>query len=143
MLEHSLLLEPALNALGSESQEAALKELLRGRSVYEVGQAGCAVKPYGSGPVSMPKYLDKCLSLEDSLPSEDFFFQEGNHERMRNHDPELVPIKPYFDVVLKRNRRTYVKCIRQLLELGLVRVTDICISEVGMFCSAKKDGSLR
>ena len=62
---------------------------------------------------------------------------------MRNHDPELLPTKPYFDVVIKRNRRTYVKLIRQLLKLRLVRVTDICISEVGMVFEAKKDGSLR
>ena len=73
-------------------------------------------------------------SIEDSLPSEDFLFLEGNHERMRNHDPDLVPVKQYFDVVLKRNRRTYVKFVRQLLKLGLVWVKDICISEVGMFC---------
>ena len=52
---------------------------------------------------------------------------------MRNHDLKFIPIKPYFDVVLKRNRRTYIKFIRQLMKLGLVRVTDICISEVGMF----------
>ena len=114
-----------------------------GRSVYEVGQVGCAVKPYGSGPVSLPKDLDNCLSIQDSLPSEDLLLLEGNHERMRNRDPELVAIKPYFDVVLKRNRRTYVKCIRQRLKLGLVRVTDICISEVGMLFVAKRDGSLR
>ena len=112
VLERSLLFEPASNAPGSSSEEAALKELLRGRSVYEVGQVGCAVKPYGSGPVSLPKYLDNCLRLEDSLPSEYLLFLEGNHERVRNPDPELVGIKPYFDVVLERNRRNYVRFIR-------------------------------
>ena len=75
--------------------------------------------------MTLPNDVDNCRSLEDSLPSEDFLCLEGNHE--------LVPIKPYVDVVLKRNRRTFVKLIRQLLRLGLVRVTDICISEVG-FC---------
>ena len=34
--------------------EAALSELLKGRSVYEANASGCAVKPFGSGPVSLP-----------------------------------------------------------------------------------------
>ena len=71
VLERSLLFEPASNAPGSHSEEAAIKELLRGRSVYAVGQVGCAMKPYGSGPVSLPNDLDNCFSLDDSLPPED------------------------------------------------------------------------
>ena len=45
--ERSLLSEPASNVPGSarQSEEAALKELLRGRSAYEVGQVGCEVNP--------------------------------------------------------------------------------------------------
>ena len=45
--------------------------------------------------------------------------------------------------MLRRNRRAYVKFCKQLLRLGLIRVTDVSKSEVGMFCVSKKDGSLR
>ena len=65
-------------------------------------------------------------------------FLEGNHERMRNHNPELVAVKPYFDEVLRRNRRSYIKFCRQLLRLGLIRVTDASKSEVGMFFYQRK-----
>ena len=77
VLERALSLEQASNAPGSVFEEAALKELLRGRSVYEVGQVGCAVKPYGSGPVSFPNDSDNCPSLGDSLPPEGLFVSGG------------------------------------------------------------------
>ena len=77
VLERSLPFEPSSNAPGSSSEEAALKELLRGRSVYEVGQVGCAVKPYGSGPVSLPNELNHCHRLEDHLALEDNFVLSG------------------------------------------------------------------
>ena len=55
----------------------------------------------------------------------------------------MVPIRPYVNVVFKRNRRIYVELIRHVVEIGKVWVTDVCISEVGMFFVARKDGSLR
>ena len=74
------------NAVGSD--EAALRQLLKGQSVYAIDKTGCAVKPFGFGPVSLPKHLDNCPSLESSLPVEDLLFLEGDHERMRNHNPD-------------------------------------------------------
>ena len=76
------------NASDNISDEAALRQLLKGQSVYAIDKSGCAVKPYGSGPVSLPDNLDNCPSLESSLPLEDRHFLEGDHERMRNHNPQ-------------------------------------------------------
>ena len=115
------------------SDESALNQLLRGQSVYSVDKAGCAVKPYGSGPVSLPSSVEGCQLLEDMLESDDLLYLQGDHERMRNHNPQLdasIPI-PYFDVVLKRNRRSYLKFVKQLLRLNLVSVTDTVRAEVG------------
>ena len=91
------------NAIASD--EAALRELLRGRSVYDVSRSGCSVKPYGTGPVALPTDLIDCPNLSDVLPAADRLYLEGNHERMRNRDQQLdAPIvKPYCDEVLRRN----------------------------------------
>ena len=113
------------------SDESALRTLLRGRSCYSTDHAGCAVKPYGSGPVSIPTNIDDCRLLEEMLPQDDLRFLEGDHERMRNHNPELDAVPyPYFDVCLKRNRRSYLKFVKQLLKAGLVQATGSCLAEV-------------
>ena len=79
----------------------------------------------------------------------DRLYLQGDHERMRNHDSQQnsekldATRKPYFDEVLRRNRKTYVKFVRELLKLGLFRVTFDCKSEVGILFVSKKNGSLR
>ena len=81
------------------SDEAALRELLKGRSICDVSRSGCSVKPYGTGPVALPTDLIDCPNVTDALPAADRLYLEGIHERMRNRDQQLdAPIvKPYFD----------------------------------------------
>ena len=66
------------------SDEAALRELLKGRSVYDVRRSGCSVKPYGTGPVALPTDLSDCPNLTDALPAADRPYLKGKRERMRN-----------------------------------------------------------
>ena len=146
-VERSYYFKPdSPNALCTD--EAALSELLKGRSCYDVSRSACSVKPFSSGPVALPSDLIDCLYLHDALPEDDRQFLEGNHERMRNHDQQhskqfSATSKPYFDESLRRNRRTYVKFVRRLVKLGLFRVTLDCKCEIGLFFVAKKNGSLR
>ena len=117
------------------NDEAALRKLLKGRSVYDVSRSCRSVKPYETGPAALPTDSENCPNLADALPAVDRLYLEGNHERMRNCGQQLdAPIvKPYFNEVLRRHRRTYVKCARQLLQLGLVCITRGCKSEVDCF----------
>ena len=128
------------NAIASD--EAALRELLKGRSVYDVSRPGCSVKPHGSGPVALSTDLTDCPNLSDALPAADRLYLEGNHERMRNRIQQLdAPIaKPYVDdVLLRTDQRTYVKVARQCLQFGLVRITEGCKSEVGLFLCPRNE----
>ena len=57
VIERALLFAPDRQiAVGSD--EAALRQLLKGQSVYAIDKTGCAVKPFGFGPVSLLKNLD-------------------------------------------------------------------------------------
>ena len=58
------------NAIASD--EADLRELLKGRPVYDVSRSGCSVKPYGTGPVALPTDLIGCPNLSDALPAASF-----------------------------------------------------------------------
>ena len=42
------------------TNETALKTLLRGQSCYALDKAGCAVKPFSAGPVSLPSNISNC-----------------------------------------------------------------------------------
>ena len=54
-VERSYLFRPdSSNADCARSDEAALSELLKGRTCYDVSRAACSVKPFNSGPVALP-----------------------------------------------------------------------------------------
>ena len=82
------------------SSEAALKELLRGKSVYDTYLSGCAVKPYGSGPVSLPKGLSRSPQLHDCINPDDRQYLQGNHERMQTQESDTQFVAPNFDVAV-------------------------------------------
>jgi hypothetical protein len=126
-----------------ESHEAALSALLRGRSVYMAESAGNNVKCFGSGPVSLPTSLKGAPQLMDVLPLEDHHYLLHYTERMLLPDPSADGPVPYFDPVLRRNRRRLCKFVKELNTLGLFKPVIQRKSHVGLFFVAKKNGSLR
>eukprot|EP00959_Pyramimonas_sp_CCMP1952_P342272 7170818-Pyramimonas_sp.AAC.1 len=90
--------------------EAALRELLRGQSVYETDLAPRNLVSYLSGKVSLPDSLLDCRFIEDIVSPGCRSFLEENHKRMRL-EPESVNfdsmLRLYMDPVLKRNPKSY------------------------------------
>ena len=88
VVERSCLFKPHVpDAIVSD--ESALREMLKGRSVYDVRRSGCSVKPYGTGPVALPTDLNYCPNLTDALPAADRSYLKGNHERMQHSGQQL------------------------------------------------------
>ena len=59
------LVATAPTSVGAPVPEVALKELLRGRGVYEVGPSGVDLAPCSSNLVSLPASLDGSPKLTD------------------------------------------------------------------------------
>ncbi|CAK0882305.1 unnamed protein product [Prorocentrum cordatum] len=90
--------------------EAALRELLRGQSVYETDLAPRNLVSYLPGKVSLPDSVLDCRFIEDIVSPGCRSFLEENHKRMRL-EPESVNFdsmpRLYMDPVLKRNPKSY------------------------------------
>lgn len=51
--------------------------------------------------------------------------------------------KPYFDPLLKHNRRAYSSFIRKLFDSGVIEFSKTCREQCGLFCVWKKSGKQR
>ena len=73
------------------------------------------MKHYGTYPVARSKDLNDSPNLADALPTADRLYLEGNHERMQDRSQQLdaPAVKAYVDDVLRRDRITYVKFVRE------------------------------
>ena len=73
------------------SQQAAFRELLRGRSIYEdVANAGLNVARYFSADnVSLPESLEGLPYVDEAMPAELLHYLENAMERMTRSSSEL------------------------------------------------------
>ncbi|CAK0883464.1 unnamed protein product, partial [Prorocentrum cordatum] len=126
--------------------EAALRELLRGQSVYETDSAPRNLVSYQPGKVSLPDSVLDCRFIEDIVSPGCRSFLEENHKRMRL-EPETVDFdsmpRLYMDPVLKRNSKSYRTFLRDLAGRGLLGVTTRPAESVGLFFVAKSNGAQR
>ncbi|CAK0797401.1 unnamed protein product, partial [Prorocentrum cordatum] len=126
--------------------EAALRELLRGQSVYETDLAPRNLVSYLPGKVSLPDSVLDCRFIEDIVSPGCRSFLEENHKRMRL-EPESVNFdsmpRLYMDPVLKRNPKSYRTFLRDLAGRGLLGVTARPAESVGLFFVAKTNGAQR
>ncbi|CAK0882062.1 unnamed protein product, partial [Prorocentrum cordatum] len=103
--------------------EAALRELLRGQSVYETDSAPRNLVSYQPGKVSLPDSVLDCRFIEDIVSPGCRSFWEENHKRMRL-EPETVDFdsmpRLYMDPVLKRNSKSYRTFLRDLAGVQLL-----------------------
>ncbi|CAK0809789.1 unnamed protein product [Prorocentrum cordatum] len=125
-----------------QEPQAALRELLRGRSPYDGRSGPTTVASYSAGLVSMPTDVSDCPRLEDILPGEALTFLQERQERMLRESPLPTDVEPYFDSVLKFNHKEYRGLVRRLLSAGILGWTLTPKERIGMFF-VWKDGRRR
>eukprot|EP00959_Pyramimonas_sp_CCMP1952_P074273 1552007-Pyramimonas_sp.AAC.1 len=87
--------------------------------------------------------------IEELVGARGRTFLEGEGERMRltadEHltEAQLQDIPCYVDPALTRNRRKYVRFLKDLHRRGLVKFSLSCRERVGLFFAKKKSGQLR
>ena len=69
--------------------EAAWKELLQGRSLYEDGGANANLAAYQEELLSMPSDTSRCPDIKDILPSDVHHYLEAYQEQMLKEQHEI------------------------------------------------------
>ena len=118
--------------------EAALRELLRGRSDYQQPDVPVALAPYKLERVSLPSSLHGLPQAEELLPESTRRYLQGEEPMLRDGDIEDAP-RPYWDPVLARSQKHYKAFIRKLHSIGMLQYTTTPKNEVGVFFVHKSD----
>ena len=143
VLQRIQILANMTNDIGSfdkiPSPEAALAELLKGRSDYQQSAAPIALAPYSLERVSLPESLHGLPDAVDLLPPDARRYLEGKELMLRDDQPDETP-PPYWDPVLARSKRHYKEFIRKLDSIGLLQYTQSPKNQVGLFFVHKSDG---
>ncbi len=124
------------------SPEAALRELLRGRSDYGLDQptalATCCLER-----ISLPKSLDGAPQALDLLEGKARRYLQCPEQMLREGFDSEVPFKPYWDPKLRRNQRMYHSFIKKLHNAGYLVFTRNPKAHVGVFFVKKTDEKIR
>ena len=114
------------------SPEAALRELLKGKSEYSRPDIPVALAPYNLERISLPSSLHDLPEAKDLLPVDARRFLLGEELMLR--DGEIVDTpKPYWDPVLANNKHHYRSFIQKLDSIGLLQDTQKPKNQVGAF----------
>ena len=110
--------------------EAAYRELLKGRSVYEIESGNVNLAAYQEELLSVPDDVRDCPMVSDVLPAGARHYLEAYQERMLRTPEEFEEaekvgprIQPYFDARLKYNKKAYYKFVQKLQAVGLLDFT--------------------
>ena len=133
------------SGLPDVSPRAAFDALLRGRSVYTVGQAPVALASFSEGVVSLPVDLVNSPEVVDLLPGTARRFLEEPERMMRSADElavlrEETVIKPYSDKELMSCEKKYCGFVEHLSSIGLLEYTTSPLAFSGIFF-CKKEGA--
>jgi hypothetical protein len=145
--------ERRVKAMGSSpdiSPSTAFRDLLKSRDLYALDANN--IKPYNEEQLRLFGGEITPLPLRDRLPPSALVYLDEAEFRICRSEQEmdalyeaglLQPIQPFWDPVLRFNRRLRVRLIQRLAQLGLVGYRLAIKGRVGLFCAGKKDGSLR
>ena len=125
-----------------DTPEGALRQLLRGRSPYDLGDVAVNIAPFRMESVSLPSSVSGCPRLIDVLPPGPRAHLEGYQQRMLRDDvspSDITPARPHWDIALQRNKKSYFSLVRRLFSIGLVRVVERSLEEIGLFTVWKSD----
>ncbi|CAK0886357.1 unnamed protein product [Prorocentrum cordatum] len=138
-----LLACEAICGVAIPSRRAAFLELLHGRAVYDAEPGGHNLASFSNvSSVSLPDSLVGAPSVQEVVGPEASQFLEQNYERMLRTSTDflerqesLPSITPYWDPVLSRSRRKFLRLMRALLRIGLVALLPAGSAQehVGMF----------
>ena len=126
------------------SEEAALKELLRGRGSGYTGAASAAMNlaPFQSGLVSLPAEVSGSPPLDTLLPPGAKHYLMGFEDRMLRSAEEVTRlnelhgrVRVHVDRKLSGSRRLYRGFVKQLLKSGVFSLTRDCLCLVGFSSS--------
>lgn len=117
------------------SPEEALRSLLRGSSPYDGTGANETLAPYKAELVSLPADIKGCPMLTEVLaPCDRLFLQEQSEQMLRGPGNEDdCGITPYWDPVLRYNRKEYNKLVKRLNNIGYFNFTTKSLCFVGIF----------
>ena len=105
------------------SQQAAFRELLHDRSIYEDGaSAGLNVARCSTADsVSLPESLEGSPYVDEVMPTELFHYLLHAMERMTRSASELEGCnleQPQWDPRLRTHRPTYLRLMKHFIRLG-------------------------
>ena len=115
--------------------EAALRELLKGKSEYNQPETPVALAPYNLERVSLPESLHDLPEACDLLPDDARRYLLGEELMIREGTPVESP-RPYWDPVLASSKKHYRLFIQRLNDIGLLQFTQHPKNEVGVFFCA-------
>ena len=118
--------------------EAALRELLKGKSEYNQPKIPVALAPYSLERISLPASLHDLPEAKDLLPKDARRYLLGEELMLREGEVFESP-RPYWDPVLANNKRCYREFIQRLDDIGLLQYTQKPKNEVGVFFVHKSD----
>ena len=119
--------------------EAALKELLKGRSEYEDPALPVTLARFELERISMPETLDDVPEVADLLPEEARQYLKSPELMVREDVPQEGLIKPYWDPLLRSNKKNYRLLIQKLHSIRYLRFTQSPKAHAGMFFVHKSD----
>lgn len=120
--------------------EAALRELLRGRSEHSTPDVPLALAPFNLGRVSLPHTLADAPFAADLLEGHARQYLDVPEQMLRPDPPCEEVFRPYWDPRLLNDKGAYRSLIRRLHKLGYLRYTTQPKGEVGIFFVWKSDG---
>ena len=119
------------------SQEGALRELLHGGSPYEWKPISETIASYQADLLSVPEDVTGCPALSSVLPEDDLKFLEESSELMLKSDGDRpsdeMLVEPYWDPLLKFNKKAYNKLVQRLRGIGMFNYTTCPKCMVGVF----------
>ena len=105
------------------TEEAALRELLKGRGEYEDSSTPASLARFDIGRISLPETLDDVPFVASLLPEEARRYLESPELMIRKEQQSQETVKPYWDPLLKNSRKGYRDLMQKLHGIGYLRYT--------------------
>lgn len=131
----------------SDPGGSALHDLCCSSRLYQIDRSD--VVSYAKESVSWPKVETSPVAIEECLSSADSerlaTWRQHMLKPASDKDGEALIKKPYFDPILKHNRKEYLQFIRELYNRNMIRFKawDGSSGDLGIFFVRKKNGSQR
>ncbi|CAE7388043.1 unnamed protein product [Symbiodinium sp. CCMP2592] len=122
-----------------KAPEAALTELLKGRSEYHTPSAPVSLAPFNLERVSLPENLDGLPPAETLLPEHARRYL-SRPEQMLSEEVPVDSFTPYWDACLLHSKRQYVSFLRKLMSIDFLLFTTEPKEHIGIFFVYKSDG---